>query len=234
MATTTKTRTQNTIRELLTKAEDPAVDAQEAQTLSVQAARVALDESAERATTAQKPEATRRLDYTVSGQAYHGKARAALVLSVAAAYGCEVSATGNVFNGKDRTVHITGATSALDTLSFLLSSLMRQAEIHGKVATKVHMAEVRDNFDTSANRNIERRNFYRAYLSHYGQDVAALISTARAEISSTASAPTKISKTTTRTRTTKPKTSTRTSRASSGTTTQPTKRTRTATKTTAK
>lgn len=229
MATTAKTSSTDKMRALLAKAEDPSVDAPEAQTLSAQAARVALDESAERATTAQKPEATRRLDYTVSGQAYHGKARAALVLSVATAYGCEVSATGNVFNGKDRTVHISGAASALDTLSFLLSSLMRQAEIHGKVATKEHMAKVRDLIDTPANCNIARRNFYRAYLAHYGQDVAALITAARAEIAlSTANA------TTTKTTLTRTRRATTKSPATTENTSGTTKSTRRPRKTTTK
>lgn len=186
MATTANTRIKDKIRALLAQAEDPAVTEQEAQAFAAKAAelmaRHALDEAVVRADKGQKPETIKRLDYTVSGQGWHGKARASLVHAVAQANGCEVCTIGNVLNGQDRTVTIIGTASALDALSLLLPSIVLQAETYGAKATKAHMATVRDTIDTAANRNIERRTFLRSYLKGYGHGVAQKINASRTQM----------------------------------------------------
>ncbi|MEO6081578.1 MAG: DUF2786 domain-containing protein [Umezawaea sp.] len=189
MATTAKTpkaRMMEKVRALLTQAEDPAVTEQEAQAFAAKAAelmaRYSLDEATVRAANGQKAELVKVLKFEVSGQGWHGKARATLVYLVAQAYGCEVCTVNNKMNGETRWVAIVGTASAVTSLELLLPSIVLQAEANGVKATKAHMEQVGRTFDTQANRNIARRVFFRSYLPGFGIGVAEKITAFRDEI----------------------------------------------------
>lgn len=183
-AAAAKAKIKERVSKLLAQAEHPKTDEQEAQKFAAKAAellaRHGLDAATVRADKGQKPESVTRYDFTVSGQGWHGKARAALVYDVAKAYGCEVCTIGNRMNGKDRLVVMIGTTSMIDALKILLPSIVVQAETAGMRARKAHMAEAGDRFAKAADKNIESRTFYRSYLEGYGQGVAEKIGAGRA------------------------------------------------------
>jgi uncharacterized protein DUF2786 len=185
-ASAEKAKIKDRVSKLLAQAEDPSVTDEEAQAFAAKAAellaRHGLDAATVRADKGQKPEAVTKYDFTVSGQGWHGKARAALVYSVAEAYGCQACTIGNRMNGQDRVVAMIGTASMIDALKILLPSIVLQAETSGTKATKAHMADVGATFDTAANKNIERRNFFRSYLKGYGTGVAEKITAGRQTI----------------------------------------------------
>jgi hypothetical protein len=195
MTTTAKTRKTTTsaaaekakikdkVRKLLAQAEDTSVTDEEAQAFAAKAAellaRYGLDAATVRADKGQKPEAVTRYDFTVSGQGWHGKARASLIYRVAQAYGCEVCTIGNRMDGKDRSVVMIGTASMIDALKMLLPSILVQAETNGMRARKAHIAEIGDRFAKAADKNIESRTFYRSYLEGYGHGVAEKLAATR-------------------------------------------------------
>ncbi|XVV06324.1 DUF2786 domain-containing protein [Actinosynnema sp. CA-248983] len=178
-ARTTKGALIKKVQALLTQAADPAATEQEAQTFAAKAAelmaRHSLDEATVRAEKGQKPEAVAVLRFEVSGQGWHGKGRASMVARVAEGYGCMTVHENNLMNGKPRWVHIVGTASAIAALEVLLPSIILQAEYYGTKATKAHMAEVRDQFQTQQEANRARRVFFRSYLPGYGIGVAEKI-----------------------------------------------------------
>ncbi|MDT8910908.1 DUF2786 domain-containing protein [Amycolatopsis sp. PS_44_ISF1] len=171
------------VRKLLDKAEDSAVTPEEAQTYAAKAAELIakhnLDQATVRHREGKRPEPIKLLKFEVSGQGWHGKARAALACWVAEAHGCSVCTMGNLMNGKTRWVLIMGPAATLKGLEALLPSILLQAESQGVAAAKAHLNEVRDRIDTPANANIERRTFYRTYLDAYGRGVAEKIARSR-------------------------------------------------------
>lgn len=179
--TGTRRNMADTVRKLLAQAEDPATTEQEAQAFAARAAelmtRHALDAAVVRADKGQKPEAVTLLKFTVSGQGYHGKARASLVVKVAQGYGCEVATQGDKLNSSDRWVLIVGTASACKALELLLPSVIVQAEQNAFAKTRKHMDG--KEFDTPANKNIARRDFFRSYLEGYGAGVGRKIAAAR-------------------------------------------------------
>lgn len=187
-----KAKMMEKVRGLLAKAEDSAATSEESQAFYAKAhelmAKYSLDAAIVRHKNEQKPEATRHLVFTVSGQGWHGKGRAELVYRVAEATGCAVVTVGNKMNGKARFVHIVGIASTVTMLELLLPSLLLQAEAMGNKAAKEHMSKVRGEIDTPANANIERRVFFRSYLPAFGKGVADKIESTRAKTIETASA----------------------------------------------
>jgi hypothetical protein len=179
-----KAKIKERVAKLLAQAEGSGVTKEEAQTFAAKAAellaRYGLDAATVRAEKGQKAEAVTRYDFTVSGQGWHGKARASLVYSVAEAYGCEVCTIGNKMDGKDRLVAMIGTTSMIEALKILLPSILLQAETSGVKAAKEHMAQAGAFIDTAANKNIQRRTFLRSYLEGYGMGVAEKITNSRA------------------------------------------------------
>ncbi|WP_410648177.1 DUF2786 domain-containing protein [Amycolatopsis sp. cmx-4-54] len=171
------------VRKLLDKAEDAAVTAEEAQTYAAKAAELIgkynLDAATLRHKEGKRPEPIRMLQFEVSGQGWHGKARAELVARVAEAYGAQVCTLGNKMNGSPRWVLIMAPGATLKALELLLPSIVLQAETNGMRATREHMAGLKGRFDTSANANIERRTFFRSYLPGYGRGVADKIAESR-------------------------------------------------------
>ncbi|GAA4527512.1 DUF2786 domain-containing protein [Amycolatopsis samaneae] len=174
------------VRKLLDKAEDAAVTEEEAKTYSAKAAALVakfnLDAAILRHKEGKRPEPIRLLEFEVSGQGWHGKARAALVYRVAEAYGAEVCTLGNKMNGAPRWVLIMAPAATLKALELLLPSILLQAETAGTEAARKHMAERKGMFDTAANANIERRSFFRSYLPGYGNGVAEKIAASRQEM----------------------------------------------------
>lgn len=174
------------VRKLLDKAEDNAVTPEEAQTYAAKAAALIakynLDAATVRHRDGKRPEPIKLLQFEVSGQGWHGKARASLIYSVAEAYGCQVCTMGNKMNGETRWVMIMGPAATLKALDLLLPSILMQAETNGMKAAREHMAERKGMFDTAANANIERRTFFRSYLPGYGRGVADKIAASRAEM----------------------------------------------------
>jgi hypothetical protein len=118
----------------------------------------------------------------VSGQGWHGKARASLAYLVAQAYGCEVCTIGNRMDGKDRQVVMIGTASMIDALKMLLPSILVQAETNGMRARTAHLAEVGGTIAKSADKNIASRTFYRSYLEGYGLGVAEKLAATRQTI----------------------------------------------------
>ncbi|KJK46352.1 hypothetical protein UK23_23850 [Lentzea aerocolonigenes] len=180
-----KARMMEKVRGLLAKAEDSAATQEESQTFYAKAyelmEKYALDAAIVRHKNEEKPEATKHLRFEVSGQGWHGKGRASLVYRVAEASGCQAVTVGNVMNGKNRWVHIVGTASTVTMLELLLPSLLLQAETMGHKAAKEYMKTVRDQFDTAANANIERRVFFRSYLAAFGRGVGEKIEGTRAQ-----------------------------------------------------
>lgn len=164
------------VAKLLAQAEDSGVTDEERQTFAAKAAemlaRYGLDAATVRAEKGQKPEGLSYFEFEVSGQGWHGKARASLTYSVADAYGAGACTINNRMNGETRWVGILGTASMIEALKILLPSIMLQAETAVVPATKEHMAKVGASIDTAANKNIERRNFLRSYLKGYGVGVA--------------------------------------------------------------
>jgi hypothetical protein len=179
----TNTNIAERVRKLLDKAEDAAVTPEEAQTYAAKAAELIakhnLDQATLRHREGKRPEPIKLLQFEVSGQGWHGKARASLVYAVAEAHGCSVCTLGNKMNGNPRWVLIMGTASTLKALELLLPSILMQAEAQGMAAAKAHMAERKGMFDTPANANIERRTFFRSYLPGYGRGVAEKITASR-------------------------------------------------------
>jgi len=171
------------VRKLLDKAEDGAVTPEEAQTYAAKAAdliaKFNLDTATVRHRDGKRPEPIKLLEFEVSGQGWHGKARAELVYTVAEAYGCSVCTMGNKMNGETRWVLIMGPAATIKALEVLLPSILLQAESNGMKATRDHMADLKGKFDTNANANIERRTFFRSYLPGYGRGVAEKIRLSR-------------------------------------------------------
>jgi hypothetical protein len=169
------------VRNLLAQAEHPNTGDKEAQAFYAKAAdlmeRHALDAAVVRAEKGHKPEAIKCLTFTVSGQGYHGKARASLVDKVAKGYGCEVVWQGNTLNSADRYALIVGTASACKALELLLPSIIAQAEMGAFAATRKHMEG--KEFDTPANKNIARRDYFRSYLAGYGKAVGNKIGAGR-------------------------------------------------------
>ncbi|MYW96018.1 DUF2786 domain-containing protein [Amycolatopsis rubida] len=167
------------VQKLLAKAEDSAATPEEAQIFAAKAAELIakhnLDAATVRHREGKRPEQIRLLEFEVSGQGWHGKARASLVYSVAEAHGCSVCTMGNLMNGKPRWVLIMGPAATLKALELLLPSILLQAETQGMAAARAHMDERKGKFDTPANANIERRTFFRSYLPAYGAGVAEKI-----------------------------------------------------------
>lgn len=171
------------VRKLLDKAEDAAATPEEAQTFAAKAAELIakynLDQATVRHREGKRPEPIKLLEFEISGQGYHGKARAALVYTVAEAHGCSVCTLGNKMNGNTRWVLIMGPAATLKALDVLLPSILVQAEARGMAAARAHMDERKGMFDTAANANIERRTFFRSYLPGYGRGVAEKIAVSR-------------------------------------------------------
>ncbi|MEV6830706.1 DUF2786 domain-containing protein [Amycolatopsis sp. NPDC051102] len=179
----TNTNIADRVRKLLDKAEDAAVTPEEAQTYAAKAAELIakhnLDQATLRHREGKRPEPIKLLQFEVSGQGWHGKARASLVYTVAEAHGCSVCTMGNKMNGNARWVLIMGPAATLKALELLLPSILLQAESQGMAAARAHMAERKGMFDTPANANIERRVFFRSYLPAYGKGVAEKITASR-------------------------------------------------------
>lgn len=178
-----KAKIKEKVAKLLAQSNDEGVTEQEAQTFAAKAAelmaRHGLTEAVLREEKGEKAETVQRWDFEVSGQGWHGKARAHLVYSVAEAYGCSVCTIGNKMDGKDRRVAIVGTRTMITALKLLLPAILVQAERHGMAERKAHMAEVGGNFDSAASRNIESRTFYRSYLTGYGAGVAEKLAEGR-------------------------------------------------------
>lgn len=188
MATNTNTNTNiaERVGKLLAKAEDAAATPEEAQTFAAKAAELIgkynLDAATLRHKEGKRPEPIKLLEFKVSGQGHHGKGRATLICTVAAAYGCQVCTLNNKLTGEDRWVMIVGPAATIKALEILLPSILRQAESNGMKATREHMKALAGGFDTPANANIERRKFFRSYLPGYGQGVADKIAASRRDM----------------------------------------------------
>ncbi|MBM7771215.1 hypothetical protein JOD54_001419 [Actinokineospora baliensis] len=180
-----KAKIKQKVAGLLAKAESTEFPA-EAQELAAKAAelmaRYNLDAAAARDDKGARPEPISTVDFTVSGQGWHGKARSALYWAVAEATGCKAVHINNKMNGEDRLVTVVGAASTIESLKMLLPSILLQAENSGAKATKKHMTEIGPRIDTAANKNIERRTYFRSYLEGYGKGVAQKISDTRQDI----------------------------------------------------
>ena len=178
-----KTDITERVRKLLEKAENSAATPEEAQTYAAKAAELItkynLDAATVRHRDGKRPEPIKMLEFEISGQGWHGKARASLVYRVAVAFGCSACTVNNKMNGELRWVMIVGPAATLKALEVLLPSVLRQAESQGLAAAKTHMAERKGMFDTAAKANIERRTFFRSYLPAYGSGVADKITDAR-------------------------------------------------------
>ncbi len=170
-------------RKLLAQAEHANTSAEERQTFTAKAAEIMmrhdLTDAVVRASSAPTTAATEQIDiflFRISGSGGHGRQRAWGLGDVAQAYGCEVCFFGNNASNAPRTLHIVGASTDLDTLRMVLSTVAAVAETTAAEAARRHRQRLSsEGWYTTAEVDREVTLYRRSFLRHFGAGVAAQI-----------------------------------------------------------